>query len=429
MKRSRNPFALLAVLVMLVASAALVRPASVSASASEPLGKEVVAYWGGWSSDSNRFLARDIPADRLTTLVYFSARLDVGRGTCTLTASSRERRRNIGRRFGASESVDGLQDRRGSRVLRGNLGQLQELRAQYPQLRILASIAMAYGSQELARPAASKRGRERFARSCVDLLIRGEIPGKRPAPGLFDGIDIDWEFPVGPRQRRNFTLLLAEFRAQLDAAGKGYLLTAATPASPHAPKHFQLGKIHRHLDWINLMGYDLHGAWDTSTNFLAPLRRSPRLPDDGLTIDDAVQLYLVSGVPPQKLTLGIPFYGRGWRGVPPVSRGLGQPVRCWKLRTICPARHPDHPGVAFFRELAPLYGAGPVFRDPVAQQVWTYDRKKRVFWTSEDPQTVRAKMAYANELGLRGAMIWEISQDTSGWLLLDALLDGLDSGS
>ena len=67
--------------------------------------------------------------------------------------------------------------------------------------------------------------------------------------------------------------------------------------------------------------------------------------------------------------------------------------------------------------------------DPVAQQVWTYDRKKRVFWTSEDPQTVRAKMAYANELGLRGAMIWEISQDTSGWLLLDALLDGLDSGS
>ena len=68
-------------------------------------------------------------------------------------------------------------------------------------------------------------------------------------------------------------------------------------------------------------------------------------------------------------------------------------------------------------------------RDPIAQQVWTYDRKTRTFWTSEDPETIRAKMAYAAGLGLRGAMIWEISQDTDEGILLDAVVDGLRSAT
>ncbi len=415
------------VLAVLGAGVALAQASGARAGTGPAASHEVVAYWGGWSSDNNRFLARDIPADRVTVLIYFSARLDPRTDTCTLTPSSGDRRRNIGRRFSADESVDGILDRRGRKVLRGNLGQLQELRARHPELRILASIASPFGSQELARPASTKQRRARFVRSCINLLIHGRIPGKNASPGLFDGIDIDWEFPQGPRRRRDFTLLLSEFRRQLDGVGGGKLLTTATPAAPQAPSHFQLGKIHRHVDWINLMGYDLHGAWDARTNFLAPLMLSPGLPDDGLTIDDAVQLYLAEGVPPRKLVLGVPFYGRGWRGVPPGAHGLGQPVRCWKRRTTCPAKHPDHPGVAFFGELADLYAAGPLFRDSIAQQVWTYDRKTRTFWTSEDPGTLHAKMAYATALGLRGAMIWEISQDTDDSSLLNAVVDGLQS--
>jgi chitinase len=69
-----------------------------------------------------------------------------------------------------------------------------------------------------------------------------------PKPGLgagvFDGIDIDWEYPASPgndgnvyrpEDTANYTALLKEFRSQLDAygkqAGRHYLLTAAMPAS------------------------------------------------------------------------------------------------------------------------------------------------------------------------------------------------------
>lgn len=32
----------------------------------------------------------------------------------------------------------------------------------------------------------------------------------------------------------------------------------------------ELNKIHRFLDWINIMTYDFHGAWDSATNFHTP---------------------------------------------------------------------------------------------------------------------------------------------------------------
>ena len=386
-------------------------------------GREIVAYYPSWSvRESRPFLPRDIPADSLTTLVYFAVTVDERRGTCSLGDVDLAVRRP----FGAGESVDGVADSTRAGTLRGVLGQLRELRAAHPDLRILASVVSWWGTEQLARPAATARSRKRFSRSCVDLLIRGNLPGvDEPVPGLFDGIDVDWEYPRGDEQRADFTRLLRELRRQLDAIRPGLTLTAALPASPHLPAQFDLDAIVVPLDWINLMAYDQHGAWDRRTGFNAPLFPSAGVHDARLTIDASVRLLLDSGVPPEKLTLGLPFYGRGWRAVPRPKDGLGQRSRCGRQRPTCPAPHPTHPGVLEYRDLARLYAAGPVFRDPVAQQVWTYDPRSRVFWTSDDPETIRAKMAYAVDRGLRGAMIWEIAQDSEDFALLSAVVAGL----
>ena len=413
------------VALVAVAMAVALGTAPLAGAGTASSDHEVVGYWGGWSADGNRYLVRDIPAGQLTTLIYHSAKIDTRRGTCTLARSLGERIRHSGRRYDATESVDGVADRRGRRILRGNLAQLQKLRDANPHLKILVSIAAGFGSTEFAGVAATSASRKRFVRSCVDLLIRGKVPGKKATPGLFDGIDVDWEFPLDAEQRLDFTRLLAVFRRQLDRVDPDTPLTIATPAWPHANRDFELARIHEHVDWINLMGYDLHGAWDRRTNFLAPLRLAPGLPDDGLTIDKAVDVYLAEGVPPEKLVLGVPFYGRGWRGVRKRERGLGQPTRCGKAAASCPAPHPSHPGVAPYSELAKKYASRRTFHEPVAQQVWTYDRKSRVFWTSESPLTIATKMVYLEGRGLRGAMIWEISQDTSDRDLLTAITDTL----
>src|SRR2546430_13998825 len=104
----------------------------------------------------------------------------------------------------------------------GNFGELRRLKAQYPHLKLTISIGGWGGSARFSDAALTEATRRRFAESAIDLFFRRW-------PGLFDGVDIDWEFPVQgglkgnverPEDKRNFTLLLAELRRELDAQGK-----------------------------------------------------------------------------------------------------------------------------------------------------------------------------------------------------------------
>jgi len=101
-------------------------------------------------------------------------------------------------------------------------------------------------------------------------------------------------------------------------------------APPIIMAHFELAKIHAHLDWINQMAYDFHGGWSPLTNFNAPLYPAQADPsaDESIrkhfNVDAAVKGYLAAGVP-EKLVLGVPFYGRGWSGVKKDTQALYQP--------------------------------------------------------------------------------------------------------
>ena len=204
----------------------------------------------------------------------------------------------------------------------GSFAQLQHLKTIHPHLKTLISIGGWTLSGQFSDMALTASSRETFVSSCVQLM---EEYG-------FDGIDVDWEYPVSgglyngaPEDKENYTLLLAEFRSQLDAINSNYLLTIAAPAGEATIENMDLDGMIQHLDWINLMSYDLNGSWSNESNFQSALYDPTNTPTPGMSIDNAVSIYLASGVPSDKLVLGFPFYGRGFGGINSGTDGLFQP--------------------------------------------------------------------------------------------------------
>ncbi|MEV1203846.1 glycoside hydrolase family 18 protein [Microbispora rosea] len=183
------------------------------------------------------------------------------------------------RGFTAAESLDGVADPPDA-PLAGNFNQLKKLKARHPDLKALISIGgWAYSKyfSDVARTAAT---RQRFVKSCLDTYIRGDLPGAGgrggpgSAAGVFDGIDVDWEWPggeghlgnhTGADDRRNLTALLTEFRAQLDAlgaaTGRHYLLTVYLPAdADRIDAGFDLEKLVGLVDFVNVQRDGRHAV-------------------------------------------------------------------------------------------------------------------------------------------------------------------------
>ncbi len=303
--------------------------------------------------------------------------------------------------YSATESVDGLPDFP-TQPLRGSLNQFLKLKRLYPRLKLILSLE---GQAASFAQDAQPDQRQAFVASCVDLFLRGNLAPNVHAPGLFDGIDIDWEFPR-QEDAANFLALLAEFRRQFDALRAGILLNIAVGHSPRMAGALtingtsDLSAVSDLVDQVGLMTYDYTGPWAHTTGFVAPYAATQR----------SVQDYLAAGVPASKLVLGVPFYGYGWQLVPEENNGLfqeGEPIRG------------DRP----YSYIETLIPHSTVYRDRDTATPWLFDGD--AFWTYEDPTSVRIKTSYALDQHLGGLMFWELSGDTSAATLLQSAFDTL----
>ncbi len=385
---------------------------------SVPGGKYIIGYYPSWAAKRNVF-AKNIPANKLTHINYAFSNVSAN-GECVLGDPAAD----VERIYSAAESVNGRDDT-GSATFHGNFNQLLELKQKYPTLKVLISIGGWSWSGNFSRAAQGEASRQRFAAFCIDLYLK-------QYKGVFDGFDIDWEFPVSgglsagrPEDKRNFTLLLGEIRRQLNELEKvnsqHYLLTIAAPIGPGTIRNIQPDLIAILVNWINLMGYDFHGTWDTTTNFNAPLFRTSTDPADaGLSVDAAVQTYLSAHVPTEKLVLGVPFYGKGWSGVSETDHGLYQPAS-----GAAPGTWEE--GSYDYKDIQKNYlSKYQRYWNAEAYVPWLYDLKSKTFISYDDAQSLEAKAGYARDVGLAGVMIWEISQGDG--TLFDAIHKGLATG-
>ncbi|EQD30382.1 Chitinase II domain protein, partial [mine drainage metagenome] len=211
---------------------------------------------------------------------------------------------------------------------------LRGLRRRHPGLKLLVSIGGWDAAPQYSDIALTAASRAKFARSCIRLFIEQQ---------RFNGIDLDWEFPVRgglipsrPQDRADATALVRELRAQLDALARRthqrYLLTVATPAGTwqeggaySVSDSYDLATLVPYVSWLNVMTYDMNTIFSPYSGFNTPMKPDPRDPTpqpqrswDNLT--GAVRYYEAHGVPADKIMLGMAFLRarvhRGERAVP-----------------------------------------------------------------------------------------------------------------
>lgn len=421
-----------------------------------------VGYFAQWGIYGRQYFVRNLDttgaAAKLTHVNYAFNNLDPTALTCkngvTRGVSSNpqdpdqgtgagDADADYGRPMAAGQSVDGVADT-GFEKLRGNFNQLKKLKAKYPNLKVIMSVGGWTYSKFFSDAAATAASRQKFVASCIDLYLKGNLPayngagGPGTGAGVFDGIDLDWEWPgseghagnhVSPNDKANNTLLLAEFRRQMDAltttTGKRYLLTAFTPADPaKISAGWDLSQIFNYLDFANVQGYDFHGSgsdnsWEPNrTGHQANLQNDVDDPYSfHFSVDSALKVYADAGVNPRKLTIGFPFYGRGWQQVTAGGKN-GE----WQAAVgAAPGQFAEEAGTRGYSNLIASVPGCTVFHD--TQAVASYCYTGNQWWTFDDPWSIGQKTTYVKSKNLLGAMIWEMSGDTG--TLMTALHNGL----
>ncbi|MFD9794054.1 glycosyl hydrolase family 18 protein [Streptomyces sp. NPDC059070] len=365
-----------------------------------------LGYFTDWGIYQRNYQVKNIvtsgSAAKLTHINYAFG--NVTNGQCAIGDAYADYQKT----YDASSSVDGTADTWDQPVA-GNINQLRELKKKYPNIKVLWSFGGWTWSGGFGAAAANPTA---FANSCYSLV---EDP--RWAD-VFDGIDIDWEYPnacglscdtSGQAALKN---LLAALRAKF---GSSNLVTAAVTADGSdngKMDQADYAGAAQYVDWYNVMTYDFFGAWDAKgpTAPHSPLTSYNGIPIAGFNTDAAIQKYKVKGIPASKINLGIGFYGRGWTGVTQDAPGG---------TATGPAPGTYEQGIEDYKVLknsCPVTGtiAGTAYAH-CGSNWWSYDT----------PSTIAGKMAYVKSQGLKGAFFWEFSGDTANGELISAIDSGL----
>jgi chitinase len=419
-----------------------------------------IGYYPQWGIYGRNFWMKDLDtngaASKLTVLNYAFENVDPNNLTCFETTKATttnpadpdqgtgagDQYADYGASVSADHSVDGVADT-WDQKLKGNFNQIKKLKAKHPNLKVLVSLGGWTYSKFFSDLAKTDASRKKFVGSCIDMFIKGNLPtssdgtgGAGTGAGVFDGFDIDWEWPGSPdghpgnhystADKANLTALLAEFRSELNALGSGYLLTAFTPADQgKISAGWDLSKIFSSLDYANMQGYDFHGSgsdnsWEPNrTGDQANLYVDANDPyPTKFSVDTAVKLYTGAGVSPRKVLVGIPFYGRGWQQVADGGKS-GE----WQTANgAAPGDFPEEAGTRGYKNLAANVPGCTVHHNEQAVATYCYTGANGQWWTFDDTWSIGKKTDYIKANNLGGAMIWEMSGDTG------TLMSALDGG-
>ncbi len=212
----------------------------------------------------------------------------------------------------------------------------------------------------------------------------------------YDGIDIDWEHPQSTEQRNNLTQFIQELDSTFNAFDPELLITMAVPISNWSGQWYDFNSLKLHVDYFNAMTYDIHGGWSTHAGHNSPLYQSPQGDPDG-SVQTGINYLISSGIPQEKINMGIPFWGKQYNTSTINGNFSGTVVDL------------------YYNEITPLIGNGWVYEwDNVAKCPYLVKDDQTKIITYDNPLSVEYKCNYAKLRNLGGVMVWALGYDEIG---------------
>ena len=264
------------------------------------------------------------------------------------------------------------------------------LKNNHPELKICLSFTNGIANSDnrvdggFSALVATEDNRKRFAEDCLAFLKEYSI----------DGIDLDWEFPGlswgsaakdTEHDTANYVLLVKQLRETL---GTDYLITYAgycmdkQKVGQTGYRYVDIAGMDPYVDYVNIMTYDL----DEAPHHHSALSDTRAYRD----CNRAVNAYLNAGIQPNKLVVGVPFYGR--------------------------ISFSKSPTAITYRKILQMdrYKYRRNKWDDIASCPFVEVMENNKFYCGYDnPRSIAAKGAWARAKGLYGLMFWEYDQDDS----------------
>lgn len=306
-----------------------------------------------------------------------------------------------------------------------------------PDLKVMIACG-GWGADGFSDMALTEESRAKFITSASEFITKYKL----------DGMDMDWEYPgisgagtmARPEDTENFTLLIKGLREMLDEFDTPKVLTFASAGWKRYYDFVNMDEVMKYADYTNVMTYDQVSGVSIYTGHHTPLgdvktadiggtpfqahldslfANGNSQDSDPRSAEKIVDFLINSGVNPNQIVIGSAFYGRVWKGVPPVNNGLYQLSGGLQI------------GWMAYHQIREKYESDSNFQrfwDEKAQAPYMYNFSDSLFVSYDDTVSVALKTKYTMEKGLGGIMFWELGNDTKEpESLLDAIYKAANS--